>query len=112
VLDSISIAKKLERKLKTQSMENSLFGITEIPVIDEIWGKYLTSTFIYQIKASNKASKVGGGITVLWIYCVSLGFVAIGLIAIHMILPVHRYGCIFQTALTFFREKSAIVLLK
>ncbi len=108
VLDSISIAKKLERKLKTQSMENSLFGITEIPVIDEIWGKYLTSTFIYQIKAS----KVGGGITVLWIYCVSLGFVAIGLIAIHMILPVHRYGCIFQTALTFFREKSAIVLLK
>jgi len=41
VLDSISVAKKLETKLKTQSMENSLFGITQIRKIDEIWEKYL-----------------------------------------------------------------------
>ena len=42
VLNSISTAKKLERKLKTQSMENSLFGITQIRIIDEVWDKYLS----------------------------------------------------------------------
>ncbi len=42
VLDSISMAKKLERKLKTQSLENSLFGIIQIPIIDEVWEKYLS----------------------------------------------------------------------
>ncbi len=42
VLHSISMAKKLERKLKTQFLENSLFGITQIPVIDEVWDKYLS----------------------------------------------------------------------
>ena len=42
VLDSISIAKKFERKLKTQSIENNLFGITQIPVLDEVWDKYIS----------------------------------------------------------------------
>jgi hypothetical protein len=42
VLDSISMAKKFERKLKTQSLEKSLFGITQIPIIDELWKKYLS----------------------------------------------------------------------
>ena len=42
VLDSISMAKKLERKLKTQSLENSLFGISKIRMIDDIWEKYLS----------------------------------------------------------------------
>jgi integrase len=42
VVHSISLAKKLERKLKTQFLENSLFGIVQIPVIDEVWGKYLS----------------------------------------------------------------------
>ena len=41
VLDSLAMAKKLERKLKTQMLENSLFGITKIPLIDEVWQKYL-----------------------------------------------------------------------
>ena len=41
VLNSLAIAKKLERKLKTQILENSLFGITKKPVIDEVWQKYL-----------------------------------------------------------------------
>jgi integrase len=36
------MAKKLERKLKTQSMENSLFGLTQIPFIDDVWDKYLS----------------------------------------------------------------------
>ncbi len=41
VLNSVAIARKLERKLKTQILENSLFGITKIPFIDEVWQKYL-----------------------------------------------------------------------
>jgi predicted amidophosphoribosyltransferase len=35
VLDSAPMAKKLERKLKTQVLENKLFGITKIPLIDD-----------------------------------------------------------------------------
>ena len=41
VLDNISMAKKLESKLKTQILEGSLFGIKTVPTIDEIWPKYL-----------------------------------------------------------------------
>ena len=41
VLDSISIAKKYERKLKTQILENSLLGIKKVPMIDAVWQKYL-----------------------------------------------------------------------
>ena len=41
VLDSISIAKKYERKLKTQILENSLLGIKKAPMIDAVWQKYL-----------------------------------------------------------------------
>lgn len=41
VLDSAAMAKKLERKLKTQVLENKLFGITKIPLIDEVWRNYL-----------------------------------------------------------------------
>jgi integrase len=42
VLHSISMAKKLERKLKTQSLENRMFGIKQISVIDGVWDKYLS----------------------------------------------------------------------
>lgn len=42
VVPSISLAKKLERKLKTQFLENSLFGINKIRMIDDIWEKYLS----------------------------------------------------------------------
>jgi integrase len=41
VLDSISIAKKYERKLKTQILENSLLGIKRVSMIDAAWQKYL-----------------------------------------------------------------------
>jgi integrase len=41
VLDSISIAKKYERKLKTQILENTLLGIKKVPTIDEAWQRYL-----------------------------------------------------------------------
>ena len=40
-LDSISVAKKLEVKLKTQVLESSLLGIRKAPPIDEVWQKYL-----------------------------------------------------------------------
>jgi predicted ABC-class ATPase len=42
VLDDLLRAKKLENKLKTQAIENELFGITEVPLIDEVWAKYLS----------------------------------------------------------------------
>jgi ribosomal protein L40E len=41
VLDSAAMAKKLEGKLKTQILENKLFGITKMPFIDEVWKSYL-----------------------------------------------------------------------
>ena len=41
VLDSISIAKKFERKLKTEILENTLLGIKRVPMIDEAWQKYM-----------------------------------------------------------------------
>jgi integrase len=53
VLDSISVAKKLEGKLKTQSIENSLFGTTQIPLIDWTWEKYLSWAKQYK-KSWNK----------------------------------------------------------
>jgi integrase len=42
VFDSISMAKKYESKLKTQAIENKLFGIYQIPLIDEVWENYLS----------------------------------------------------------------------
>jgi integrase len=42
VLDSISMAKRYESKLKTQAIENKLFGIYKVPIIDEVWERYLT----------------------------------------------------------------------
>jgi hypothetical protein len=42
IFDSISKAKRYESKLKTQVIENELFGISQIPLIDEVWDKYLT----------------------------------------------------------------------
>jgi len=41
VVDTISVAKKLEQKLKTQTIENNLFGMTSLPMVDEVWDKYL-----------------------------------------------------------------------
>jgi integrase/ribosomal protein L40E len=42
VLDDLHRARKYESKLKTQATENELFGITEVPLIDEVWGKYMS----------------------------------------------------------------------
>ena len=42
VLDDLLRAKKLENKLKTQAIENELFGITEVPLMDNVWAKYLS----------------------------------------------------------------------
>lgn len=44
VLDSISMAKRYEYegKLKTQAIQNKLFGIYQIPLVDEVWAKYLS----------------------------------------------------------------------
>jgi len=41
VLESITVAKKLEAKLKTQALDKELFGTNQAPFIDEIWAKYL-----------------------------------------------------------------------
>ena len=41
VLDSITMARKLERKLKIQAAEKNLFGISQAPLVDEIWKEYL-----------------------------------------------------------------------
>jgi integrase len=41
VVDSISVAKKLESKLKTKIMNSSLLGIHKAPLIDDVWEKYL-----------------------------------------------------------------------
>ena len=42
VLDDLHRARKYESKLKTQAIENELFGITEVPLIDDVWDKYLS----------------------------------------------------------------------
>jgi integrase len=36
------MAKKLERKLRTQILEYSLLGITQKPFVDKVWQKYLS----------------------------------------------------------------------
>lgn len=41
VIDNISMAKKYESKLKTKILESSLLGIKTVPIIDEVWPKYL-----------------------------------------------------------------------
>jgi hypothetical protein len=41
VFTSLSTAKKYERKLKTQQLESSLFGVRQRPMIDDVWEKYL-----------------------------------------------------------------------
>ena len=41
VIDTLITAKKYESKLKTQLADNRLFGITEVPIIDDVWKKYL-----------------------------------------------------------------------
>ncbi len=42
VVESIAYARKLEGKLKTQAIEKNLFGINQIPLIDDVWLKYLS----------------------------------------------------------------------
>lgn len=42
LLDSISKAKKYEGKLKSQTIDKKLFGITKAPLIDTIWKEYLS----------------------------------------------------------------------
>lgn len=41
VLYSLPDAKKYEAKLKTELSDNSLYGITHVPIIDSVWDKYL-----------------------------------------------------------------------
>ena len=41
IVDSIAMAKKFESKLKTQAVEKTLLGVSEVPTIDEIWENYL-----------------------------------------------------------------------
>ena len=42
VVESIAYARKLEGKLKAQAIEKNLFGINQIPLIDDVWLKYLS----------------------------------------------------------------------
>ena len=41
MLESLTLAKKLEGKLKTLSLEKKLLGLSETPLIDDIWQEYL-----------------------------------------------------------------------
>jgi hypothetical protein len=41
VLDSLAMARKLERKLKDEVAEKKLFGIAKAPLVDDIWLEYL-----------------------------------------------------------------------
>jgi integrase len=41
ILDSLPDAKKYEAKLRTELSDNSLYGITVVPVIDDVWKKYI-----------------------------------------------------------------------
>jgi integrase len=40
-VNSLELAKKVEAKFKTQSIEETVFNIHRAPVIDLVWGKYL-----------------------------------------------------------------------
>jgi len=42
VLNSITLAKKLESKLRTKALERNLLGINEAPLVDDIWKRYLS----------------------------------------------------------------------
>jgi integrase len=42
IVPSISKARKIENKLKTQAMEQKLFGMSRVPSVEEIWKKYLS----------------------------------------------------------------------
>ena len=41
VVDSLKVARKLERKLKDEATEKKLFGISKAPLVDVIWNEYL-----------------------------------------------------------------------
>lgn len=41
VVDSIAVARKLEAKLKVQSMEGELFAVREVPRVGEVWDRFL-----------------------------------------------------------------------
>lgn len=40
-VNSLELAKKVEAKFKTQSVEQDVFNIHKSPIIDEVWGQYL-----------------------------------------------------------------------
>ncbi|SMC55416.1 Site-specific recombinase XerD [Desulfocicer vacuolatum DSM 3385] len=42
VVNSLNLAKKLEAKLKTESVENGMFNIQKSPNLSDIWSQYLT----------------------------------------------------------------------
>ena len=41
IVDSISMAKMIESKLKTQAIRKTLFGLTETTTVDHVWEHYL-----------------------------------------------------------------------
>lgn len=41
IVDSLELAKKVEAKLKTESIENELFNIPKAPPLSDVWIKYL-----------------------------------------------------------------------
>jgi hypothetical protein len=42
VLDSLAMARKLERKLKDEAAGKKLFGTSKAPLVDDIWKAYIT----------------------------------------------------------------------
>ena len=42
IAPSLELAKKIEAKFKTESVENQIFDIHKVPTISEIWTQYLT----------------------------------------------------------------------
>ena len=41
VLESIKMARKLERKLKVEATEKKLFGISKAPLVEDVWNEYI-----------------------------------------------------------------------
>ncbi len=42
VVESLELAKKVEAKLKTESIENGMFDIQKSPMLSDVWVQYLT----------------------------------------------------------------------
>lgn len=60
VVDTLSLAKSVEGKLRTQAIEKNLSGINQIPLIDDAWKKY-PSPILHP--ATTKARQAGNSIS-------------------------------------------------